>query len=256
MTPDVYTVVDGELAEASDPVRAATITATYTRHRRHWIVLIRPTGARRLTRTVPTEQDAIDLVRHFNRLGLAGVDLGQALAEARAESQKTYAPLREALPAFLREQVELGNLRQATAEAYRKSLGAWVYPALGAIPWNLLTREEIGAVILGIRKAGKSIAVIEQIRCPLTRFFQWRMHVDRWPGPNPAAELRFFIGKQPGRRPEGRLHSRSRAAPGGARRRRSSPRTSTGRASGSTSAAPGRKTAAASKPARTGTPAG
>ena len=174
---------------------AATITATYIAHGAKFRVLIRPANAKRLTRVVDTEQDAIDLVRHFNRLGLAGVDLGSALAEARTESAKTYAPLREALPTFLAEQVTLGNLRASSARVYRSRLERWAYPELGAIPWNLITREDVGAAILAARRAGKSRAVIEGIRGPLTKFYQWQMHAHRWPGPNPAAELSFFVGK-------------------------------------------------------------
>jgi len=174
---------------------AATITATYIAHGTKFRVLIRPANAKRLTRVVDTEQDAIDLVRHFNRLGLAGVDLGSALAEARTESAKTYAPLREALPTFLAEQVTLGNLRASSARVYRSRLERWAYPELGAIPWNLITREDVGAAILAARRAGKSRAVIEGIRGPLTKFYQWQMHAHRWPGPNPAAELSFFVGK-------------------------------------------------------------
>ena len=182
-------------AEGGAVKGAATITATYIAHGTKFRVLIRPANAKRLTRVVDTEQDAIDLVRHFNRLGLAGVDLGSALAEARTESAKTYAPLREALPTFLAEQVTLGNLRASSARVYRSRLERWAYPELGAIPWNLITREDVGAAILAARRAGKSRAVIEGIRGPLTKFYQWQMHAHRWPGPNPAAELSFFVGK-------------------------------------------------------------
>jgi hypothetical protein len=85
-----------------DTVGAATITATYLRAGKKWRVFIRPANARRITRVVATESDAKDLVRHFNRLGMAGVDLGQALADARAQTAgQTYPTLRESLPAFL-----------------------------------------------------------------------------------------------------------------------------------------------------------
>ena len=152
---------------------AATITASYVKHGKKWRVLIRPANARRITRVVPTEQDAKDLVRHFNRLGMAGVDLGQALADAKTQTHRVYPPLREALPAFLDEQVELGNLRRSTASSYKNRLTTWAFPRLGTIPWNLVTREEIGGVLLALRKAGKSTGSVEQIRCPLTRFYQW-----------------------------------------------------------------------------------
>ena len=83
---------------------------------------------------VTTEQDAKDLVRHFNRLGMAGVDLGQALAEAKTQTLQTYPSVREALPAFLEEQVELRNLRRSTASAYKSRLKTWAYPRLGEVP--------------------------------------------------------------------------------------------------------------------------
>ncbi len=103
--PEVF---EPDLA-GGDAIGAATITATYIRHGKRWRVLIRPVNASRITRVVRTEQDAKDLVRHFNRLGMAGVDLGQALAEAKAHTHPVYAAVRDALPAFLEEQVEPGT---------------------------------------------------------------------------------------------------------------------------------------------------
>lgn len=179
---------------------AATITATYIRFRKKYRVYIRPVSGKRVARVVATEQDAIDLVRHMNRLGMAAYDLSAALAEAKSDRERTYPPLRDALPLFLDEQVQLGNLRLSTARAYKNRLTTWCYPKLGAIPWNLVTREDLGAVLLAIRKAGKSGASLEQIRCPLTKFYQWQMNVHRWPGPNPAGDLKFFLGKQPSKR--------------------------------------------------------
>jgi hypothetical protein len=150
--------------EAAEVVGAATITATCVRHGKKWRVLIRPVNVPRITRVVSSHQDAVDLVRHFNRLGMAGVDLAQALAEARTQTHRSYPAMREALPAFLNEQVKLRNLRESTVRAYKNRLKTWAYPRFGDTPWNLLTREEIGAVLLEIRRAGKSTASVEQIR--------------------------------------------------------------------------------------------
>ena len=187
--------------QEGETLGAATITATYIKHgKENWRVLIRPAGAPRITRVVHTEQDAKDLVRHFNRLGMAGVDLARALADSRSERQHTYLPLREALPAFLEEQVALRNLRESTARAYKNRLSTWAYPRIGNLSWNRITRDEIGAVLLAIRKAGRSAASVEQVRCPLTRFYQWQVNVHRYLGPNPAADLKFFIGRQPTRK--------------------------------------------------------
>src|SRR5260370_41724497 len=46
----------------------------------------------------------------------------------------------------------------------------------------------------------KSAAGREQMRGLGSRFSQWQMNVHRWPGPNPAADLMFFIGKQPSKK--------------------------------------------------------
>jgi hypothetical protein len=56
----------------------------------------------RISRAVATERKAIDLVRYFKRLGLAGLDISGALGQAPAP---TCPPIREALPAYLAHQV-------------------------------------------------------------------------------------------------------------------------------------------------------
>jgi integrase len=137
---------------------------------------------------------------------MAGVDIEAALAEARAAGQREYPPLREVLGPFLDDQVALGNMRAATAAAYKGCLSRWVglgpkapgdRPRLGDVPWNLVTREEIGAVLLEIRKAKKSFTTIQQTRCPLARFYDWQIGVEHWNGVSPAANLKLFIGKRP-----------------------------------------------------------
>ncbi len=73
---------------------------------------------------------------------------------------------------------------------------------LGRSSWNCrhVTREKIGGVLLEIRKAWKSAACVEKIGCPLTRFCQWQITLNVYRGPNPAADLKFFLGKQPSKR--------------------------------------------------------
>ena len=97
--PQAFTLDPGGERDGKDRdvMGASTITATYVRHGRRWRVLIRPVNAPRITRVVATEKDAIDLVRHFNRLGMAGVDLGQALTEAKTQTRRIYPPLRDVL---------------------------------------------------------------------------------------------------------------------------------------------------------------
>jgi hypothetical protein len=55
-------------------------------------------------------------------------------------------------------------------------------------------------VLLAIRKAGKSPTSAEQVRCPLARFYRWQSNVNDYRGLNPAADLKFFLGKQPSKR--------------------------------------------------------
>jgi integrase len=184
---------------------AATITATYAAHGDRFRVYIRPAHAPRMTRVVATEAEARELTHHFNRLGMAGVDLARALADAKASTARTYPPLREVLGAFLDGQVELGNLRASTARNYKNRLATWLDPTTaGATAWNLVTREDLGHVLLAMRKAGKSAGSLEQVRCPLTKFYQWQINVDRYTGLNPAADLKFYLGRLPSGRKRAR----------------------------------------------------
>jgi integrase len=184
-------------------MRLSTITATYVKRRKRFRVLIRPAGGRRISRTVNSEADAIALVRHFNRLGLAGVDLTQALGDAKVTQAARAAgsePIRKALPAFLDDMVRIGEIRRSTAKGYRNRLAVWAYPAIGDVAWTELTREQIGAVLIKLRAAGRSLACLEQIRCPLMRFYQWQINARGYKGPNPAGDLKFFLGRQPSQR--------------------------------------------------------
>lgn len=61
-----------------------------------------------------------------------------------------------------------------------------------------MTREQIDAILDKLRAAGRSTACLDQIRCPLTRFYQWQINAKGYKGTNPAADLQFFFGRQPG----------------------------------------------------------
>src|SRR2546426_10417736 len=113
----------------------ATMTATYVRRGKRFRVLIRPVGGPRISRAVRTEADAIALVRHFNRLGLAGVDLAKALRKTKAAKvaeAKSYPTIREALPAFLDEMIAIGEIRKSNAKSYKNRLAVVAYPSIGA----------------------------------------------------------------------------------------------------------------------------
>src|SRR3989442_2162344 len=87
-------------------------------------------------------------------LGLAGLDVPGALGQAAtlaASPAPTCPPIREALPAFLAHQVEVGEIRASTASAYRNRLAVCAYPLIGDVPWDRVSREQIGAILLKIR---------------------------------------------------------------------------------------------------------
>lgn len=52
-----------------------------------------------------------------------------------------------------------------------------------------MTREQIDAILDKLRAAGRSTACLDQIRCPLTRFYQWQINAKGYKGTNPAADL-------------------------------------------------------------------
>ena len=43
-------------------------------------------------------------------------------------------------------------------------------------------------------------ASVHQVRSPIARFYQWQINVNGYRGPNPAADLKFFVGKQPSKK--------------------------------------------------------
>jgi integrase len=98
------------------------------------------------------------------------------------------------------EWITRGQLDQQVLE--RLKARTWVYPhvlpdgrVLGDFPVNQITREQFGSVIRKVKTSGRSLAIIEQIRNPLRTYYQHLIETKTWPGPNPAADLKYFIGK-------------------------------------------------------------
>jgi integrase len=181
--------------------------ATYERRGKRWRVCVHHNGQRE-RKTVRTEQDAKDLVRYIHKQELAGINVVEAVRAARATRQEppttapTYPRLRDALPEWIAGQERAGEIRASTAKAYRSRLTTWTYPhalpdgrLLGDLPVNEVAREQIGAVIRRVREAGRSLGIVEAIRNPLRGYFQSLIETKALPGPNPAADLKYFIGK-------------------------------------------------------------
>ena len=176
--------------------------------RKSWVVVVRWQGTREL-KTVHAEQDAKALVQMIHKQELAGINVLETIRQARVRAAGTPVPesvpfpaLREALPNWIERQERTGEIRVSTGMAYRSRLATWVYPhplpdgrLLGDVAVSHVTREHLGAVIRRVREAGRSLAIVEGIRNPLRGYYADAIETKALPGPNPAADLRHFIGK-------------------------------------------------------------
>lgn len=185
--------------------------ATYRKKNKHsWIVCVHHDRQREF-KVVRSKQDAKDLVRYIHKQELAGINVVETIQQARVQRAAAPAPepvtfptLREALPAWIDRLERRGNIRGGTPKAYRSRLATWVYPhvlpdgrVLGDLPVNDVSREMLGAVIWRIQEAKRSSAIVDGVRWPLRGFYAELIETKTLAGPNPAGDLKFFVGKQP-----------------------------------------------------------
>jgi integrase len=174
--------------------------------RRTWLVTVHWNRERERIK-VESEQAAKDLVRHIAKLELAGTNVIEALRRARtvplpASPAATHPRLRDALPEWLERQARAGEIRASTERLYRGRLRLWCYAhplpdgrALGDVTVDAVTREMLGAMIRRIREAGRSMAIIEGVRNPLRSYFADLIETKVLSAPNPAADLKHFVGR-------------------------------------------------------------
>jgi len=180
--------------------------ATYRRRgKSSWLVTAHWEGNRE-TQTVHSEADAKALVQYIHKCELAGVNVVETMRQARAPHEAPtppeYLTLREAVPAFVEAQARRGEIRASTEHLYRDSLRVWCFShplpdgrLLGDLPVNEVTREMLGAMIRRIREAGRSSALVERVRNPIRSYYADAIETKVFPGPNPAGDLKHFIGK-------------------------------------------------------------
>ena len=178
--------------------------ATYRRRgKAAFLVTVHSNGEREY-KTVRSEADAKALVQHIHKQELAGINVIEAIRKARiaVAPEPTYPMIKDAVPAWIEAQVRAGEFRQSTATLYGSMLARWVWPyalpdgrRLGDVGINVVTREQIGAVIRKAKDAGRSSTLISALRNPLKGFFESVIEAKTLPGPNPAADLRYFVGK-------------------------------------------------------------
>jgi len=114
-------------------------------------------------------------------LGLAGLDVSGALGQATtlaASPAPTCPPIREALPAFLAHQVEVGEIRREHRVRLPQPARGVGLPAHWRCP--------VGPGVAGAdrRHPPEDPGCEEEqgIRCPLTRFYQWQANVNGYRG--------------------------------------------------------------------------
>jgi integrase len=171
--------------------------------RRTWVVTVHGHGARVRIR-VESEQTAKDLVQYIRKRELAGENVLEALRRARTppEPVRVSAPLESAMIAWIDRQVELGEVRHVTARAYRGRTRTWCWDhvlpdgrRLGTVPIAAVTREMIGAVLEGIRVAGRSRSVMNHVLSPLRGFFRHAVD-DRLVPADPTVDVRRYLGRR------------------------------------------------------------
>jgi hypothetical protein len=107
--------------------------ATYRkRGNRSWLVTVHHGGEREF-KTVRSEQDARELVRYIAKQELSGINVVEAIRQARetraaGSPHREYPRLRDALPEWLELQSRAGEIRAATEHLYRSRLKCWCYP--------------------------------------------------------------------------------------------------------------------------------
>jgi len=94
----------------------------------------------------------------------------EAVQKARTPvvASADYPTLKDALPVWIDAQVQAGEIGPSTAKVYRGRCAKWVYPALGDLPVNQVTREQIGGIRIVLTwKAtkGSRHSGFEKVRC-------------------------------------------------------------------------------------------
>src|SRR5262249_4031179 len=183
--------------------------ATYRkRGANSWEIVVHRNRERAYQTVHGSKDDVRAVIRELARLEATGHNIIDALRLARQAPTAppptpSFPTLRAALPVWIQGQVDAGDLRASTASAYRSRCGTWLYPhvlgdgqTLGDLAVNDVTREMLGSVIEAIKRAGKSLAIVEGVRNPVKGYYQSLIEHRVLTGPNPAADLRYFIGKQ------------------------------------------------------------
>jgi len=116
--------------------------------------------------------------------------------KTKVVAQGALPTLRVALPAWIEQQERSKELRGASALAYLSAARTWLYPALGDLPVDAITREQIGAAIRAARDAGRSRSTVNMMIKAARGLFTDLVETKQL-AVSPAADLSHFTKKMP-----------------------------------------------------------
>jgi integrase len=115
--------------------------------------------------------------------------------QAPAVKGKSKAPtVAQAFPAWLDARIKGADLREASGLAYTSAMKTWVFPKIGDVPVDQVTREQVGAIITAAKTAGKSRSIIGHILKAVRGLFA-TLADDKVIAADPTLDLRRYIGK-------------------------------------------------------------
>jgi len=118
--------------------------------------------------------------------------------------------IKTALPEWIEECVKTGTIREGSAQVYRSGTRTWTLPAIGRLRVNQVTREQVGAIILEIKKAKRSKSIMLHMLNPLRTMFEHLVETKKIPA-SPCDNLRYFT-KGFGKRKEIEIFTREEIA--------------------------------------------
>jgi integrase len=171
------------------------VSATIQKRGESYRIAIHRGGGRKYV-TVKTKKEADAVVAQVRKLELTGINVVERVEQARTMTPANPHPLlKDALPAWIESQIAAGDIRHSTGRVYLDRSKTWLYPTVGDVHVDQITREQIGRVIRQIKEAGRSMGTVKQCLNPLKTYFADQVE-RKILTVNPASDLRYFIGKR------------------------------------------------------------
>jgi integrase len=169
-----------------------------------WRLFVRTAGRPRWSKTFTKRADADRMQQLLlHRLGEGSDVHGQLEAAQRKQAARARLPVVSVgVEGLIAKLVAMREWRGTTPDGYRSVLAKHVWPfqledgrTLGTLRVDELKREHLGAVIRAIRAQQLSRGVLERLRAPIRRYYDELRETGLYTGENPAADLRYFVGK-------------------------------------------------------------